>query len=114
MKHFISVLIVAGVAFGLTSCDQTPAQTETERFNIFLDERYDLWVSRSPEWQSYLGIKDDNDKWDNYSPEHIAESLELARTTITDIEAFDYDTLDHQAQLSFQLYKAEMERIITW
>ena len=114
MKHFISVLIVAGVAFGLTSCDQTPAQTETERFNIFLDERYDLWVSRSPEWQSYLGIKDDNDKWDNYSPEHIAESLELARTTIPDIEAFDYDTLDHQAQLSFQLYKAEMERIITW
>lgn len=116
MSRPLSRILIAGVAFGLVACGEpeTVSQdgTETERFNTFLDERFDLWVNRSPTWQSYLGIKDDYDKWDDRSPEHIAEGLELASQTIADIEAFDFDSLGPQAQLSHQLYKAEMEKIL--
>lgn len=116
MNRFLSRVLIVGVAFALAACGEPETAsedgTETERFNTFLDERFDLWVSRSPTWQSYLGIKDDYDKWDDRSPEHIAEGLELARKTISDIEAFDYDALDPQAQLSYQLYKEEMEKTL--
>lgn len=117
MNRLLTRVLIVGLAFGLVACGElettSQGRTETERFNTFLDERFDLWVSRSPTWQSYLGIKDDYDKWDDRSPEHIAEGLELAQQTITDIEVFNFDKLDPQAQLSYQLYKAEMEKILT-
>jgi uncharacterized protein (DUF885 family) len=116
MNRLLSRVLIVCAAFGLAACGEPEVASQdgtvTERFNTFLDERFDLWVSRSPTWQSYLGIKDDYDKWDDRSPEHIAEGLELARQTISDIEAFDYDALDLQAQLSYQLYKAEMEKTL--
>ncbi len=109
------VLTLATAAFLLSACGDTeqasaPEPTPSERFNTFLDERYDLWVNRSPEWQSYLGIKDDYGKWDDNSPEAHAADLELARKTIADVQAFDYDALDAQAQISYQLYIEEMQK----
>ncbi|NKB43698.1 MAG: DUF885 family protein [Alphaproteobacteria bacterium] len=112
MRHLISVLAITVAAVALSSCDSPPTQTETERFNTFLDERFDAWVSRSPTWQSYLGIKDDYDKWDDHSPERLDENLDFARKTIADIDAFDFAALDHQAQLSYRLYKDDMENIL--
>lgn len=116
MNRLLTRVLIVGLAFGLVACGEpeTASQdgTETERFNTFLDERFDLWVSRSPTWQSYLGIKDDYDKWDNRSPEYIEEGLELALETIDDIKAFNFDALDEQAQLSYFLYIAEMQKLI--
>lgn len=116
MTKYASLLISLAAAGSLFGCAQLEgpdvgvALSETERFNTFLDERYDFWVSRSPTWQSYLGIKDDYDKWDNKSQERISENLMLTRETIEDIKGFDFDALDEQAKISYQLYIAEMER----
>jgi uncharacterized protein (DUF885 family) len=107
-------LTLPAAVFLLVACgdveQSAPELTPSERFNAFLDERYDLWVSRSPEWQSYLGIKDDYGKWDDNSPEAHAADLELARQTIADIKAFEYDALDEQARISYQLYIDEMQK----
>lgn len=116
MNHILSRVLIIALVFGVTACSEpdpsTQSGTETERFNAFLDERYDLWVSRSPTWQSYLGIKDDYDKWDDRSPERVTEDLELALQTIADVEAFDFESLDPQAQLSYLLYINEMRKMI--
>ena len=111
MKKFLTL---PAAVFLLVACgdveQSAPEPTPSEQFNAFLDERYDLWVSRSPEWQSYLGIKDDYGKWDDNSPEAHAADLELARQTIADIKAFEYDALDEQARISYQLYIDEMQK----
>ncbi len=108
-----TALACAGLIF-LAACDNaeqaSPAPTPSERFNTFLDERYDLWVDRNPEWQSYLGIKKDYGKWNDASPAAREADLELARQTIADVEAFDFDSLDQQAQISYQLYIDEMQQ----
>ena len=67
MKMLKSIVLGASLALGLAACDSQPPQSETERFNTFLDERFDFWVGRSPTWQSYLGIKDDYGQWDDES-----------------------------------------------
>jgi len=109
------LLTLSAALFLFTACDSSeqaaaPEATPSEQFNTFLDERYDLWVNRSPEWQSYLGIKDDYSKWDDSSPEAHAADLELARQTIADIQAFDFKALDAQAQISYDLYIDEMQK----
>jgi uncharacterized protein (DUF885 family) len=112
LKRPIAALAIVGVLFGLLVWETPRFGDETELFNVFLDERFDLWVSRSPTWQSYLGIKDDYDKWDDGTPEYAAKDLELAIETLEDIKTFDYDVLDAQAKLSYLLYQDEMQAVL--
>lgn len=110
----IAALLAVGAVLVLVLYEGPKFGTETERFNKFLDERFDLWVSRSPEWQSYLGIKDDYDKWDDMSLEAHYADMELARDTLYDLKRFDVDDLDESARLSYQLYEYEMLKLLKY
>ena len=52
---------------------------ESARANAFFEEAFRARVQRSPVYQSYLGIKDDYDRWNDLSEEHAQGDLELAQ-----------------------------------
>ena len=47
--------------------------TESERLNAFFEDVFMEMVMRSPQTQTYLGIKEDYDKWNDASDERAIE-----------------------------------------
>lgn len=63
-----------------TSTQETE-QTESEKANQLFEDIFMQSVMRSPMFQSYLGIKEDQDKWDDISEERAQEDLALQKKT---------------------------------
>lgn len=111
----LKAAFAAGALLVLGACEAeqvtAPAdlRSETERFNAFVEDRYDFWVSRSPQWQSYLGIKDDYGSWDDLSPEDDVADLAVAEDDMRLLREFDFDALDGQAQISYRLFEHEAQ-----
>ncbi|TRX56339.1 DUF885 domain-containing protein [Thalassomonas sp. M1454] len=93
---------------------QTATQVETEsaRLNAFFEKSFMDAVMRSPQYQTYLGIKDDYDKWDDNSEANAEKELQITKDNLAQLQTFDYDALDEQTKISYTLAKQSMEREI--
>ncbi|MEL6869793.1 MAG: DUF885 domain-containing protein [Pseudomonadota bacterium] len=86
---------------------------ETAKANAFFDRVFDEAVDRSPTYQSYLGIKKDYGLWDEDTDERAAEDLAITERELAALrETIDYDFLDAQAKVSYELFVANAERDI--
>ena len=84
-------------------------KSESIQLNEWFEVKFQEAVSRSPMTQTYLGIKDDYDKWDDASHENAEAELDFQRKSIAYMrENFDYDLLDDQAKLSWRLAEYEL------
>ena len=130
MKTIYSVL--AGLSLALTSAcgpsstpdPETPTQVETapedsgqddesRRLAAFFDEVFKRNIDRSPIMQAFLGIKKDQDKWNDMSEERQLEDLELAKADLARLRSeFDVAKLDRQSQVSYRLFEYNQERAI--
>ncbi len=84
-------------------------QTESEKANQLFDDIFMENVMRSPMYQSYLGIKDDQDKWDDISDARALEDLELQKQQLEQVRALDASKLDDQTALSLMLITQQLE-----
>lgn len=112
MKFVIPVIaLLCGTT--ATAIAATPSPEEIEKANEFFEEVFNERVARSPEFQARLGIKDDYDEWDDISPAFEAETLEIAKRRLAELrETIDYERLDRQTQLSYDLFVDETEKQI--
>jgi len=93
----------------LSAGSHTSAQpSESIRANRLFDDIFDRRVSRDPEWQTYLGIKTDYDKWTDISEEHQAAELAHARADLRLLQTIDTDKLDASTRLSYQLLEQQL------
>ncbi len=92
------------------SSSETAAQTEGERLNAFFARTYQEDLDRSPELQSYRGIKTDYDKWDDLSDAFTDRTAALMRARMAELEAFDLEALSEADKLSYDVYKVNLER----
>ncbi|MGB0946472.1 MAG: DUF885 domain-containing protein [Pseudoalteromonas marina] len=88
------------------------AQTESEKANAFFDETFMRDVMRSPVYQTYMGIKQDYDKWDDGSEARSLENLALAKKDLVALQQFNYDALDDNTKVSYDLLKQSLEDTI--
>ncbi|WP_046003065.1 DUF885 domain-containing protein [Pseudoalteromonas rubra] len=95
-----------------TATTQQVVQSEVEKANAFFDEVFMRGVMRSPVYQTYLGIKQDYDKWDDQSEARAIEDLELAKKDLVALQAIDRSKLDAQTQVSYDLFKQGIENEI--
>lgn len=87
---------------------QAPSKVANQLFDdIFMEA-----VNRNPVRQTYLGIKTHNDQWQNLSEEHAKQELEHTKKALARIEVIDTTQLDAQTQLSYQLFKQQLEQRI--
>ena len=84
----------------------------SEQANRLFDDIFDRRVARDPEFQTYLGIKTDYDKWTPLTEERHAAELEHARADLASLQAIDVERLDATTRLSYRLMRQDLERRI--
>lgn len=88
-----------------------PAEDQSAAINAWFEETWEAEVARSPEQQTFLGRKTDNDKWDDPSDAFADESHAIQMAKLAEMRAsFDPDKLDANARLSYRLFEYEAER----
>ena len=80
------------------------AEDPSAALTAFLDAEFKrIVLDRSPEIQTFLGIKDDYGQWSDPSKANSRETLALYRASVETMrERFDPAELNTQAKLSFQ------------
>jgi uncharacterized protein (DUF885 family) len=86
------------------------AATESTRLAAFFQQSFDDDVANSPVWQSYLGIKDDYDKWDDMSDAAAQAEIDNITLRIAQAKQFDTSQLNAQEQLSLDIYQQDIQR----
>lgn len=102
-----------------TSNNTAKVETESEvsldasaQANKLFDDLYKAGVMRSPMYQTYLGIKDDYDKWNDISEENTLKELEITKKDLATVQAIDVSKLDAQTKISHTLYVQGLENSI--
>ncbi|MTI30074.1 DUF885 domain-containing protein, partial [Xanthovirga aplysinae] len=86
---------------------------ESKKANTFFERVFDESVDRNPTFQAYLGIKKDQDKWDDISPKKEKLELEIIKKELVKLKSeINYDLLDEQTKLSYQLLVESAEEQI--
>ena len=95
--------------------NNTPSKTEmvekhSQALNDWFQDRYEDELARSPMTQTYLGMKDNQDKLDDASQLADNETAALAESRLEEIRRdFDIDRLDKQTALSYRLFEFATE-----
>lgn len=84
-------------------------QNESEKLNAFFEEAFMAQVQLSPTSLTGLGIKQDYDKWDAFTDEQADKELALTKAQLEQLKTFNFDALDAQSKLSYQLFKQQLE-----
>lgn len=106
MRIIIFSLVIA-ILTGCTSL--TESGRETARFNKFLDETFNEYLSHSPESLTYLGQKKRYGELNDYSEAFEQKMLALDKKKLAALKGFNYELLDEQAKLSYDLFKKKLE-----
>ncbi len=98
---------------------QTPALADTQagkdesaRANALFDDIFDRRVQRDPVFQTYQGIKDDYDKWNDLSEAAQAKEQEHVRQDLERLRGIDTSQLDVATLLSYRLMERELQEQI--
>lgn len=127
MIHSKRLALAITLAIAASACSEAPTTTspvgattagsdvqvtvanESAKANQLFEDIFMENVMRSPMYQSRLGIKDDQDKWDDISDQSNAEELELQKQQLARVMAIDADKLDTQTHVSWLLMKQQLE-----
>ncbi|MBJ6985534.1 DUF885 domain-containing protein [Luteimonas sp. MC1750] len=126
----LAIALALALPLGLAACDgpanaatagqpATPAaasaspadlEAETARLNAWFETKYEEQLQFSPIRLTFLGRKELYDQIDDASDAGIRRQLDWLEASVKEMEAqFDYDRLEPEAQLSWNLWKKEYE-----
>lgn len=125
MRLPTKLLLVTAISTALFGCDKPASttqpvaekettaavekqQTESEKANALFEKIFMDGVMRSPMFQSYLGIKTDQDKWDDFSEENAERELEITKENLAIVNQIDESKLDPQTKVSLDLMKQNL------
>lgn len=111
----LPLLPLAGAAAPLQAPNQAPVAAQPGAQDAallkFLDAAFDAQTALSPESQTYLGLKTDNDRLDDYTPAAAKRALELSEKQLAEMHArFKPDQLSESARVSYRLFEHQVER----
>mgnify|MGYP000883072581 CR=1 FL=1 len=128
MKKLLIVALALALPFGLVACKQqateapsasadataaastSDRQAETARLNAWFDEQYEEFLQFSPTTLTFQGRKDRYDELDDMSEAAMRERLDWMASSVAEMESsFDYDSLDPDAQLSWEIWKRQLD-----
>ena len=86
--------------------------SESEKANQLFDTIFKAGVNRNPVMQTYLGMKENYDKWNDLSEENAAKELAFAKSNLEQIKTLNTQELDAQTLISYRLYVQKLENTI--
>lgn len=91
---------------------------ETERLNAWFEAKFNESLSRSPMTATFLGSRENYDKWNDVSDANQDAEMAIQRANVAEMrELFDPDRLTDQGHLSFRLAEYQLalaERMDKW
>ncbi len=119
MNERNGIVILFTIALGMVLLNPNKAsldrveEDESVKANAFFEKVFQDGVDRSPEFKMWLGIKEDQGHWDDNSERASKEGLARAKRELRWLKNnIDYDKLDEQTKLSYDLFVYERERNI--
>ena len=109
------------IALALAACSPQPAdpaasstvqqaEDESARLNAWFEEQYEAFLQFSPTMLTFQGSKELYDQLDDVSDEGLRERLDWMAASVAEMESgFDYDSLDDDARLSWDIWKRQYE-----
>ncbi|MBB3342710.1 DUF885 domain-containing protein [Luteimonas sp. RC10] len=95
---------------GTDAASGQAAQDESARLNAWFETQYEALLQTSPTQLTFLGRKDQNDRLDDMSEQASRDRLAWLKASVDEMEAqFDYDALDAETKLSWDLWKRQYE-----
>ena len=89
----------------LDGWSQLSFENESKKANDFFERVFNDNLKYSPEMNTYLGIKTDNDKWNDISDKKSQEDLNRLKVHFEKIQKYvDFEKLDKQTKLSYRLF----------
>lgn len=86
------------------------AESESARLNAWFETQYEELLQFSPMRLTFLGRKELNDRLDDVSEAAMRKQLAWLEASVQQMEStFDYDRLDDDAKLSWDLWKHQYE-----
>ena len=86
---------------------------ESEKANAYFEKIFQERLDRSPEFKMRLGIKEDQGHWDDNSERAARVNFARTKNELRWLKNnIDYEELDTQTQLSYDLFVYELERSI--
>jgi uncharacterized protein (DUF885 family) len=106
MKPLRHIILYSAIALGLNACSSEVNNVATSQTaNQIFDDMYMEHVMRSPNFQSFLGIKDDQDKWSDIDEAEAQASLALTKQQLAKVKSsIRPEHLDEQTALSYRLF----------
>jgi uncharacterized protein (DUF885 family) len=84
--------------------------TETERLNLWFEERFEEQLTQSPIRMTVLGRKDKYDQIDDYSEAAEERRLQWRATTVDELTTnFEYGDLSDDAKISYDIWVFQYE-----
>jgi uncharacterized protein (DUF885 family) len=88
-------------------------KAESEKANDFFNKTFDESVDRSPMYQTFLGMKKDNDKWDDQTDENAKKELEITKKNLAELKAtINRNALNEQTKVSYDLFATKADNEI--
>lgn len=88
------------------------AESETDRLNIWFDNRFEEQLVFSPITQTFLGRKTAYDQIDDYSVAAADRQLAWMRNATAEMKRdFDYDKLSPEAKISWDMWLYNMDKM---
>jgi len=123
-RNPLAIALVLALPFGLAACKPSGGdapstataeaeqgeQSETARLNAWFEEQYEEQLQFSPLQLTFLGRKELYDQIDDMSEAGVRKQVAWMETSVKEMESkFDYDKLDPETQLSWDLWKKQYE-----
>ncbi|WOX05102.1 DUF885 domain-containing protein [Microbulbifer pacificus] len=80
--------------------------------NQLFEDQFQTHLKRSPEFKTFLGMKDGYDKWDDLSPAFEQETYEIHKRQLAELKKIDPNQLDDATRLSLELAIRNLEQDI--
>lgn len=134
-KTLLALSIASVCTFTLAACQDAPQQStpsteqdvsssiqqpeqasqqdsvdESERLNQWFDDKFEEQLQRSPLRMTRLGRKDRYDELDDVSIEAQRDNFAWLENTVEELQSeFDYDQLDQETQISYDIWMFQYE-----
>ncbi|ALS34149.1 hypothetical protein PTRA_a3142 [Pseudoalteromonas translucida KMM 520] len=124
MRKFTFIAAAVSVAL-LAGCQQAtqqvttapavqaqPVQSEIDKANAFFEDTFTRDVMSSPVYQTYMGIKQDYDKWDDGSEAKKLKDFAQTKADLVTLNSINRAQLDDATKVSYDLKKQDLENSI--
>jgi uncharacterized protein (DUF885 family) len=114
-KIFIALTILAATLS--TTPSYAEATTENEKALQLFEKLFNEQTERSPEFQTYLGLKENYDKWNDISLKKEINDNRFYKKQLARLHKIDQKKLDEPTTLSYQLFEKLLQDKIeeyTW